>query len=125
MVKIIGSVVALAGLLLGAPQPAEAHGARHHGYDSHGHFHRAAYRDRHMPRWLWKKKGFRRWYFRTPPRLTNRLSWPRLFDAYRWERRHDFRRSYWRSYRFERHFRDRDTRRWERERRKRHRNRRS
>ena len=110
MLKVIGSSIALAGLLLGAGQPAQAHNARQHGYDSHGHHQHAAYRDRQMPRWLWKKKGFRRWYFRTPPRLTNRLAWPRLYDAYRWERQHDFRRSYWRNYGPQDHRYDRDRR---------------
>ncbi len=97
MLRIISSSIVLAGVLLFAGQPAEAHGARHQKYQGHGHHHRAAYRHG-MPRWLWKKKGFRRWYHRTPQRLTNRLTWPRLYNAYRWERRHDFRRSYWRNF---------------------------
>ena len=112
MFRIISSSVALAGILLCAGQPAEAHGARDHAYKSHGHHQRATYRDRHMPRWLWKKKGFRRWYFRAPPRLTTRLTWSRLYDAYRWERRHNFRRSYWRNYGPREHRYDRDARYW-------------
>jgi len=98
MIRMISSSIALAGILLCAGQPAEANGTRNHAYESQGHHQRAAYQHRHMPRWLWKKKGFRRWYSSTPPRLRHRLTWPRLYDAYRWERRHNFRRSYWRNY---------------------------
>lgn len=94
MFRIIGSSIALVGLLLGAAPAAEAHGARHHTYDSHGYYQRGFYRNRHMPRWLWRKRGFRQWYFHTPLRFNHRVSWSRLYDAYRWERRYDFRRSY-------------------------------
>jgi len=130
MLRIIGSSIALASILLCAGQPAEAHGARHHAYKSHGHHQRAAYRHRHMPRWLWKKKGFRHWYSRTPQRLDYRLTWSRLYDAYRWERRHNFRRSFWRNYSPREHRYHRDARySWDYEQRKRrpkrHRNRNS
>ena len=93
MFRIIGSSIALVGLLLGAAPAAEAHGARHHSSDNHYH-QRAFHRNRHMPRWLWRKRGFRQWYFHTPLRFDRRLSWSRLYDAFRWERRYNFRRSY-------------------------------
>jgi len=92
MFRIIGSSMLVLGLLLGTSQAAEAHGAAQHRYDSTGYHYRNFHRRQHMPRWLWHKRGFRHWYFRTPLRFDYRLTWSQLHDAYRWERRHPHRR---------------------------------
>jgi hypothetical protein len=39
-----------------------------------------------MPRWLKRKKSFRRWYQQTPLRKYRRMTWDQLFEIYRWER---------------------------------------
>ncbi len=39
-----------------------------------------------MPKWLKKKKSFRRWYRDTPLNRYRFLSWNQLYDIYRWER---------------------------------------
>ena len=94
MFRIIGTTIAVCGLLLAASPAAEAHGASHYNHGSPGFHHRSIHRDHYMPRWLWHKKGFRHWYFRTPLRFDHRLSWWQLYDRYRWERRHNYRRHY-------------------------------
>ena len=91
MFRITGIIIAVLGLFLGISEPAEAHGAARHGYDSYTYRHGTFHRARHMPRWLWHKRGFRRWYFRTPLRFNYHLTWWQLHDAYRWERRHSHR----------------------------------
>lgn len=111
MVRIISSTMAVAALLFAASQTAEAHGTGYHRYDSSAyHHHGTFHRKRHMPRWLWRKTGFRHWYLRSPRRFDHRLAWPQLYDAYRWERRHyrarysarrydyDWNARYWRNY---------------------------
>ena len=94
MFRIIGTTIAVCGLLLSASPAAEAHGAARHGHGSHGYtyYRYDIHRDYHMPRWLWHKRGFRHWYFRTPLRFDRRLSWWQLYDRYRWERKYTYRR---------------------------------
>ena len=94
MYRLIGSTLAVACLLLGAVPAAEAHGIVYNDYDSPRHYHRDIHRDRAMPRWLWNKKGFRRWYHRSAHRLNYRLAWWQIYDIYRWERRFDHPRHY-------------------------------
>lgn len=94
MFRIMGSSMAVAVLLLGASQAAEAHGTVYRAHDSYGYHHGAFHRKQHMPRWLWNKRGFRHWYFQTPLRFNHRLGWSQLHDAYRWERRHGNRGHY-------------------------------
>lgn len=86
--------MAVTGLLLGASQVAEAHGTGYRNHDSSGHYQGVFYRKQHMPRWLWHKKNFRRWYFRTPLRFNRRIAWRDLHDAYRWELRYGTRGHY-------------------------------
>ena len=94
MFRFIGSSILALGLLLGASQAAEAHGAPKHRYDPSGYHYGTFHRNRHMPRWLWHKRGFRHWYFRTPLRFNRHMAWWQLHDAYRWERRRNFRRQF-------------------------------
>ncbi len=103
MFRIIGSTVVLAGLMLGASPAAEAHGAHYRNYDAPGYQYGVFHRKRHMPGWLWHKRGFRHWYFRTPLRFDRHLGWRQLYDAYRWERRYNHRRHYRAHYRDYRH----------------------
>lgn len=98
MFRLIGTLFAVCGLLLGAPKAAEAHGIVYNDYDSPRHYHGNIHRDRAMPRWLWDKKGFRRWYHRSAQRLNYRLAWWQIYDIYRWERRFDHPRYYKSSY---------------------------
>ena len=39
-----------------------------------------------MPKWLKRKKSFRRWYKDSPITRYRFLSWNQLYDIYRWER---------------------------------------
>ena len=110
MFRTISSSMAVAALLLAAGQTAEAHGNGYHRYESSAYHHAAFHRKRHMPRWLWRKPGFRHWYRRSPLRFNYRLAWWQLYDEYRWERRYyrtrygtrhrDYDRNarYWRDY---------------------------
>lgn len=98
MFRLIGTTLAACGLLLGAPQAAEAHGIVYNDYDSPRHYHANVHRDRAMPRWLWRKKGFRRWYHRSAHRLNYRLAWWQIYDIYRWERRFSHPRYYHSNY---------------------------
>lgn len=112
MIRIIGSSIAILGLLLGVSPPAEAHGRVYHSYDSAGYHHGAFHRRRHMPRWLWNKRGFRHWYFRTPLRFNRHLGWRELYDTFRWERRLHNRRHYRSTFGPRQHGYDRDRRYW-------------
>ena len=94
MFRIIGSLMAVTGLLLGASQVAEAHGTNYRAHNSSGYYQGNFYRKQHMPRWLWNKRSFRHWYFRTPLRFNRRVAWQQLHDVYRWERRYGNRGHY-------------------------------
>ena len=94
MFRIIASFTAIAALSLGASQAAEAHGNGYRHYDSSVYHYGAFHRTRYMPRWLWRKRAFRHWYFRTPLRFNRHMSWWQLHDAFRWERRYKFRRQF-------------------------------
>lgn len=94
MFRIIGSFMAISSLALAASPAAEAHGNHYRAHTSPGYHYGVVYRKRHMPAWLWNKRGFRQWYFRTPLRFDRRLAWRELHDAYRWERRYGHRGHY-------------------------------
>ena len=112
MFRIIGIVIAVGTVLLGAPEAAEAHRVGYHKYDAYGYRYHVVHRNRHMPRWLWRKKGFRYWYYRSRLRFDRHLAWWQLYDAYRFERRHDFRRHYRAHYNARHHDRDWNRRYW-------------
>ena len=92
MFRIICAIIGTSGLLLGAVPEADAHGQVYNGYESTRHYHGDVYERRTMPRWLWRKPGFRHWYFRSSLRFNRQLAWWQLYDIYRWERRYDHRR---------------------------------
>ena len=110
MFRIISSSMAVAALLLAAGQTAEAHSNGYHRYESSAHHHRAFHRSRHMPRWLWRKPGFRHWYRRSSLRFDYRLAWWQLYDEYRWERRYYRARHYDRNWRYWRNYEHRERR---------------
>lgn len=100
MFRIITTLTAVAALLLGASQAANADGNRYRGNDSSAFRHDIVYRSAHMPHWLVRDSSFRYWYARSPYRFDYRLRWVDLNDAYRWERRYrrsSFSRSYYRT----------------------------
>ena len=103
MIRNIGISIAAIGLLLGTAEQAGAHGIVYNDYDSPRHYHRDIHHDRAMPRWLWNKKGFRRWYHRSAHRLNYRLAWWQIYDIYQWEKRFAHPR-YYRSYYGARHY---------------------
>ena len=94
MFRLIAITLALCGLLISVPGAAEAHAIVYNDYDSPRHYHGNIPRDHAMPRWLWKKKGFRHWYHRSAQRLNYRLAWWQIYDIYRWERRFSHPRHY-------------------------------
>ena len=98
MYRFIGTIIAVTGLALGSSPASEAHGIAHNGYDSPRHYHSDYYYERRMPQWLWRKKGFRHWYFRSGLRYNRHLAWSELYEIYRWERRFDHRRRHKRNY---------------------------
>jgi hypothetical protein len=123
MFKIIGSLMAVTGLLLGASQVAEAQGTTYRNHDSPGYYQGVIYRKQHMPRWLWHKKSFRRWYFRTPLRFNRRIAWQELHAAYSWERRYGTRGHYrarhnYNGRNYDRHWKDDDRKRRNKQRRR-------
>ncbi|MCH9694611.1 MAG: hypothetical protein K0U72_08895 [Gammaproteobacteria bacterium] len=108
MNKILTTAILAGGLLLlDSPEaaahtvvknkhrPPAQHYVDHRDRDGYrGQQYRRDYYDRNarhgrvgkMPRWLKKKKSFRRWYKETPLRKSRRLTWNQLFEIYRWER---------------------------------------
>ena len=97
MNKFSVALLLATGLFLIDVSPAAAHsgvdGIRVDRYDYQFH----SVRRHNMPRWLWRDKGFRHWYQRSPIKRFRRISWNQLFEIYRWERRY-FRGRYYASY---------------------------
>ena len=93
MLKLIGTFIALGGLLLGSVETASAHDRVHNYYDPPNHYrvgtHRGIHRYGHMPDWLQHNKGFRKWYYRSSLRHNRQLAWRQLYEIYHWERRYD------------------------------------
>jgi hypothetical protein len=92
MFRLIGTLIASVGLLLGATQTAVAHGKAYNHYDSPRHYRVSVIRDDNMPRWLRKERGFRGWYRHSTLRHNHHLRWWQLYEIYRWEKRFDRRR---------------------------------
>ena len=140
MIRLIGTLIVLGGLLLGATQTAVAHTRGYDHYQPARHYRVSVQRDNYMPRWLRQKQGFRHWYRRSSLRHNHHLQWWQLYEIFRWEQRYDRRRHhvayhrhhnydwyrrYWRDYashrRDDRHHRRDDRRRDDRRDRRRHR----
>jgi len=91
MKRLVWLLVLTGALFAGGVPEASAHGSNvgsHIAYDRH-------YVVRHghsYPRWLRRHDDFHRWYWRSHFRNDYYLSWNRLYDIYRYERK--YRRSY-------------------------------
>ena len=88
MKRLISTVLILGIAVTGVSQSAIAHERTYEHYDSPRHYRVVAYRDKHMPGWLRKKKDFRRWYKRSALKRNHGLAWWQLYEIYRWESRH-------------------------------------
>ena len=84
MNKFISVALVAGGLLLFDAPEASAHSEIRFSYQP-THYYYDHKRPKHMPYWLKKDRGFRRWYKQTRLRRHRHLSWYRLFDVYRWE----------------------------------------
>ena len=98
MIRLIGTLIVLGGLLPGATQTAVAHGRAYDHYDPPKHIRVNVYRDNYMPRWLREKRGFRGWYRHSSLRRNHQLQWWQLYEIYRWEKRYDVRRRHHAAY---------------------------
>ena len=72
-------------LLVNVPE-ASAHKIEYRPYVVHDHYAYAG--SRSFPRWLRKNRDFQRWYLYSNYRLNRHMSWHRLYDIYRFEKRH-------------------------------------
>lgn len=114
MNKFISLALAAGSLMLLDSTPAAAHGDSRdkrlrsddhysRSYDRDYHMHRDQRskryqkkfkRSKHMPFWLSQDRSFRRWFRHTRFKANRRLSWHRLFEIYRYERRYHRHRGY-------------------------------
>ena len=101
MLRLAVPAIALAGAMLFAAEPANAH---HRGHDHHryhyDHYYYVDYRSHRMPHWLRKKAHFRHWYRHTPLRFNMRIEWWQLYEIFRWERRYGMHRAYKRYHKY-------------------------
>lgn len=86
--KIIALLIASGGLLLTMAAPASARDAGHYDHDRADRNYYYTERQSEMPRWLRRERAFRAWYRRSPNHRRRAMSWDRLYNAYRWERRY-------------------------------------
>ena len=105
MFRLIGTLIVLVGLSLGATQTAFAHGRVYKQYDSSHHYRVTVLRNDVMPRWLRHEKGFWGWYRYSTLRHNRHLQWWQLFEIYRWEMKYESRRRHHMAYK--RHHNDR------------------
>lgn len=105
--KIMASLFLSGGLLLLAASPVNAHPSGHHDYDRGDRYYYAHEVRREMPRWLKRKKAFRQWYRHSPFKYRRAITWARIYEIYRWERRYS-RQHYSRHHRGHDVYRDRD-----------------
>ena len=88
MKRLISTIIITGAAVTGISQSAVAHERGYEFYDSPRHYRTLVYRDHHMPKWLRKKRDFRRWYRRSALQHNHALAWWQLYDIYRWESRH-------------------------------------
>jgi hypothetical protein len=86
MKRTIFSLVFGAGLVLLSAVDASAHEVEYRPY--YVQHHHAYARTRIFPAWLKRNREFQRWYMHNHYRFKRHISWPRLYDMYRFERRH-------------------------------------
>jgi hypothetical protein len=88
MKRLISMIFILGAAVTVLSQTAVAHERSYEHRDSPRQYRIAVHRDHHMPRWLRKKKDFRRWYKRSALRHNHALAWWQLYDIFRWEGRY-------------------------------------
>jgi len=86
MKRTAWSLILGMGLMLANVPEASAHKIEYRPYVVYDHYTYA--RSRHFPRWLRKDRDFQRWYLYSNYRTNRHMSWHRLFDIYKYERRH-------------------------------------
>jgi hypothetical protein len=86
MKRTILSLLFGAGLVLLVAADASAHEVEYRPYYVANHYVYA--RTRYFPDWLQRNREFQRWYMHSHYRFERHVSWPRLYDVYRFERRH-------------------------------------
>jgi len=74
------------GLMLANVPEASAHKVEYRPYIVYDHYAYAG--SRHFPRWLRKDRDFQRWYLYSNYRMNRHMSWHRLYDIYKYERRY-------------------------------------
>ena len=101
MKRTIYSLLVGSCFILLSAADASAHGVEYRPHIAHGSYVHG--RTRFFPAWLKRNREFQRWYWHSHYRLERRVSWRRLYDIYRFERRHRWnsRRYYNRVYRDE------------------------
>jgi len=92
MFRLIGTLIVLGGLLLGATQTAVAHSRAYDHHVPSQRYHVNVHRHDSMPRWLRKNRDFRGWYRHSSLRHNYDLRWWQLYEIYRWEKQYDSRR---------------------------------
>ncbi len=85
MKRTILALVFGAGLILLNAANASAHEAEYRPYYVQHHYVHA--RTSFFPGWLRRNREFQRWYMHNQYRFTRHISWHRLHDTYRLERR--------------------------------------
>ncbi len=84
MNRLVWSLLIASALSLASVPEASAHESRYASYDRHTIVRHAG----HYPHWLRRDYDFRRWYLHSRFRYDFYLSWDRLFDIYRYERKY-------------------------------------
>lgn len=84
MKRLVWSLLLASALTLVSAPEASAHAVHYIAHVGYG----GPYVVRHAyPRWLYHHHDFHRWYRRSPYRYDHYLSWHRLYDIYRYERK--------------------------------------
>ena len=86
MKRTIFSLLFGAGLVLLSAADASAHEVEYRPY--YVQHHHAYARTQFFPAWLERNREFQRWYMHSRYRFKRHIGWPRLYDIYRFERRH-------------------------------------
>ncbi len=84
MKRLVWLLLITGVLTLAAVPEASANGSQYRSYDRH-------YDVRHghgYPTWLRRNYDFHRWYWRSHHHNDFNMSWSRLFDVYRYERKY-------------------------------------
>lgn len=85
MTRMICSLIFGGGLFMLSAADASAHRIEYRPYIAHDYH--VYSRTRSFPGWLRRNREFQHWYRHSHYRLTRHMSWHRLYDVYRFERR--------------------------------------